>query len=433
MAAPRTVPDITTTSQARWLWRLLATAMATVMAATTATVMAISGGTAVGLAPAITEGSDDQSVEDIDGDIVGGNPTDITAVPWQAAIIVERSTGSVICGGSILSERWVVGAAHCFDRGGDVFVATGVSTIQAATREAQRARRVVIHPGFTRSTFVNDIALVELTTPVELDGVLRADVNLPVLLAPSWPEAGTSARISGWGTTLEYPPNTPNPGQLSSQLRQATVTVLGSPNDPNCGNYGSGFRVDLMLCAGAAPGGIDACQGDSGGPLAIPIGPSWYLAGLVSFGSGCATAGFPGVYTRVTSHLSWIAQTTGIVSCNCTGLQPVTPKRILDTRTGIRPTANSITAVTIDGQPGIPRNATAAMLNVTATRPVATGYLTAFPCGSTPPNASSVNFLAGQTIPNAVFSQIGTNNQVCIFTNVETDIIVDITAYSLAS
>jgi secreted trypsin-like serine protease len=387
--------------------------------------LTFSHGTAASFTLAEAEPSDD-----IDTAIVGGTPTDNTAVPWHAAVITERPTGTFICGGSILSERWIVTAAHCLDRATAVFVATGVSTLPTAARESQPARRIVIHPGFTRSTFANDIALIELSTPVFLDGVTRREINLPGLLAPTWPEAGTAARISGWGTTQAYPPNSPNPGRISDQLRQATALVLGSPDDPNCGNYGSGFRADMMLCAGAPAGGIDACQGDSGGPLAVPIGPSWFLAGIVSFGSGCGTAGYPGVYTRVTTYLSWIAQTTGIVTCSCTGLQPVSPKRLLDTRGGNRPMANSVTAITINGQPGIPRNAVAALLNVTAINPTATGYLTVFPCGTTPPNASNVNYTAGQTIPNTAFSRIGTNNQVCVFTNVATDIIVDITGYS---
>ena len=103
----------------------------------------------------------------------------------------------------------------------------------------------------------------------------------------------------------------------------------------------------------------------------------------------------------------------------------ITPVRILDTRSGAVVPAGTVTPVPV-ASGGVPAGSTAASLNVTAVEPGAGGYLTVFPCGEPQPTASSVNFVAGQTIPGAVLATIGQSGAVCIFNSAPTHLLVDL-------
>jgi len=120
-----------------------------------------------------------------------------------------------------------------------------------------------------------------------------------------------------------------------------------------------------------------------------------------------------------------------------TGLEPA---RLLDTRpggntvdtqdarSGLRVT-NSVYELQITGRGNVPTNAAAVALNVTVTGTTAEGYLTIWPCGTTMPNASNLNYIANQTIPNAVITKIGSNGKVCIYNSAPTNIIADVNGW----
>jgi hypothetical protein len=122
----------------------------------------------------------------------------------------------------------------------------------------------------------------------------------------------------------------------------------------------------------------------------------------------------------------------------------LSPLRFLDTRSasgtfdgvdagaGVRP-AGSTTEVTVRGRDGVPANATAVVLNVTAVGPAADGFATVFPCGEAVPVASNLNYQAGQDIPNAVIAKIGANGKVCIFTDKATQLVADVNGWFATS
>lgn len=249
--------------------------------------------------------------------IAGGSPVSITEAPWQTLLVVRNKE---VCGGSLLNGSWILTAAHCMDEGvtpGDVKAYAGVSK-QTERGDANKldVAQVIVHPGWNPATQFNDVALIGLASPVGASATTQS-VQLPTAEnAASWPAAGTAATVVGWGASTEG-------GATSNDLQRASLTVLSGPGDPACGSYGTGFDTSTQICAGVPSGTVDACQGDSGGGLIVngTAGPT--VAGVVSTGAGCAKAGFPGVYARVTTFLPWI---TGYIGAP--GMAPGAPSKV---------------------------------------------------------------------------------------------------------
>jgi len=78
---------------------------------------------------------------------------------------------------------------------------------------------------------------------------------------------------------------------------------------------------------------------------------------------------------------------------------------------------------------GVPGDAVAALLNVTAVRPDAAGHVTVFPCGEPVPNASNLNYSSGAVVPNAVLAKVGSGGRVCLYTHAASDLIVDVAGF----
>ena len=246
----------------------------------------------------------------IESRIVNGEAITITEAPWQ---VIVRS-GGYLCGGSIVAERWVITAAHCVVAGGgssfdpsQVYVAAG-HTYRSDVVISDRIYATAIHlttgdEAYDDISYVNDIALIELASDVGIGTTSIDAVTLPFQLdGSSWPADATAARVTGWGVyNLDS-------RTLPDQLQQGEIEVIGDPTASRCGNWSeSNYKPAEMLCAGIpSTGETDSCSGDSGGPLVVEQSRV-YLAGIVSWGSTeCGSAGYPGVYTRVTNYADFI-------------------------------------------------------------------------------------------------------------------------------
>ncbi|MCG0285688.1 trypsin-like serine protease [Streptomyces sp. PSAA01] len=238
--------------------------------------------------------------------VIGGHPARTVEAPWTAALASralfgEKRSGQ-FCGGAVVGPTTVITAAHCLSRGvlgmdwrqvKDLRVIIGRNDLRKGDGVEYPTARVWVNPAYEGDNRAGDIAVLTLGVAVP------AAYTIP--MAGSADQAyrpGEKAAVYGWG-------DTEGDGSYASALRTASVQVLA---DTVCeraypGNAEGDYDPRSMVCAGLPNGGRDACQGDSGGPLVA----RGRLVGLVSWGSGCAVAGRPGVYTRISAVADLVA------------------------------------------------------------------------------------------------------------------------------
>lgn len=226
-----------------------------------------------------------------DGKIVGGAATTIEQHPYQVSI---QKNGGHFCGGSLYKSDVVVTAAHCLQ--GSVNV-EALSVRVGSTNRKEGGQVVKVkayrnHPDYNKKTHANDVAIIRLVKNVTQNSAVRT-----IALAKSTPKTGTSAVVSGWGVKRSGAMIAP------ADLLEVEVKIV---DYKECGSskYQYGKSIDSsMVCA--MEDSKDACQGDSGGPLVSEN----KLVGVVSWGYGCAQAGYPGVYADVPRFHSWLEDT----------------------------------------------------------------------------------------------------------------------------
>jgi trypsin len=195
------------------------------------------------------------------------------------------------CGGSLVWDDVVLTAAHClgaFD--GSVLVGPYIESSTSGGAENIDVVRQVPHPSYDSNSEAYDFMLLKLGNRVTNPNLAPIAVNS----IRNNPASNDVLTVIGFGATSEG-------GYGSSRLKEVNVNYI---DYETCNNLYGGDIVDsVMLCAGVPGGGKDSCQGDSGGPLFDQDGTQ---VGVVSWGSGCAQAKFPGVYSRVSGVKDWI-------------------------------------------------------------------------------------------------------------------------------
>lgn len=238
--------------------------------------------------------------------IVGGKEVfDPSKYPWMAFLTMNNEGDDLysgqFCGATLIAPSWVVTAAHCV-MNDDVAmqrknfdVVLGTLSLDAQPGEYERipVRRIIAHPQYGKIIESdNDIAYLELERPSEqtpIQKLSRQDVY------PS----GTMATAMGWGALEEG-------GDYPVQLQEVDLPLV---SNIQCADVSEDIITANMLCAGYLEGGKDTCQGDSGGPLVIEGENGHTLAGVVSFGDGCARPDSYGIYARVSVYTDTIRRT----------------------------------------------------------------------------------------------------------------------------
>ncbi|XP_044126770.1 prothrombin-like [Bufo gargarizans] len=268
----------------------------------------------------VTDKSEAELLESIQGRIVKGEDADPGSSPWQV-MLFKKSPQELLCGASLISDRWVLTAAHCvfyppWDKNfttEDLLVRIGKhhrAKYERTTEKILQLQRIIIHQKYNwQENLDRDIALLQLKKPLTFTNYIHP-VCLPTKdILQKFLQSGYKGRVTGWGN-LQETWSSGGP-QLPSVLQQINLPLV---EQETCKASTKIKVTDNMFCAGYSPEDGkrgDACEGDSGGPFVMKDFTSnrWYQMGIVSWGEGCDRDGKYGMYAHVYRFRRWLMKT----------------------------------------------------------------------------------------------------------------------------
>uniref|UniRef100_A0A2C9H6G3 Peptidase S1 domain-containing protein n=1 Tax=Anopheles minimus TaxID=112268 RepID=A0A2C9H6G3_9DIPT len=225
--------------------------------------------------------------------------------PYQVILLSEFTVGTVFCGGTVLTNSFILTTAHCVTESVGLKANGGLAIMGAYDRiivepAQQRIRYntagITIHPGYSYVNLRNDIATVLLNTPITYSARIQ-----PVRL-PDPTDQRTFATVQG--TVTGFGRSSTVSTTMSRYLRYTFDDIL---SNSECSLYWSPVYVDAQNVCLNAGNGRSPCIGDSGGPLLVDSALGPIQVGIVSFGEavGCAV-NYPSIFVRITHFLPWI-------------------------------------------------------------------------------------------------------------------------------
>nr|XP_012417407.1 PREDICTED: serine protease 42 [Odobenus rosmarus divergens] len=243
--------------------------------------------------------------------VLGGKEAEEGKWPWQVSVRINEKH---VCGGSLITQQWVLTAGHCILSQFHYSVKMGGRSVyKEITSVVIPVRNTIIHPELSVvGTIQKDLALLQLLYPVNFTMTIQ-----PVCIPQKTfrVEAGTTCWVTGWGRKEEY-----GGDPITAVLHEVDQDIM---HHERCNTMiqkaittKKSVVLEGMLC-GYKEAGKDSCQGDSGGPLVCKFKDTWVQVGIVSWGIGCGRGDVAAVYTDIACYAEWIVEVINQAASLC--------------------------------------------------------------------------------------------------------------------